>query len=402
MKTSQNKNLNNIKMRASNFNLVINAIRENGQISRKDLVSLVGLTSASITNLVNSGIQEGYIIETGTGSSQGGRKPKFIQLNREAGYLIGIEVNAKAAVYLLTDFRGGIIARKYMAISSDIEQEILLGQIVGVVEKMLEETNISKDMVLGAGFATVGPCDHIEGVIVSTPNFPKWHNFKIIELFENKTGIRAYLEKDTASFALNEAWNDRQNQYKRILCIDVFYIGIGGGLTLDKAILHGHNNAGLEIGHMTVQPEGPLCACGKCGCLERMADGNAAMEYFRKYARDGVPTLIPFPETAGLEDVIAYAEKGDAACARAIEKCAYYIGIALTSLISILAPDVIFMGGEFMENSKLLFKETVKKARERSYPLLASDIEIRHSTSGPDSCALGAVAIVLQSLFQNT
>lgn len=400
MKTSsENKNLNNIKMRASNFNLVINAIREKGQISRKDLVLLVGLTSASITNLVNSGIQEGYIIENGTGSSQGGRKPKLIQLNREAGYIVGIEVNAKAAVYILTDFRGGILARKYMAISSDIEQEILMDQIVGVVETMLAENNIPKDMVMGTGFAAVGPCDHIDGVIVSTPNFPKWHNFKIRELFENKTGIKAYLEKDTASFALNEAWNDRQNQYKRILCVDVFSIGIGGGLTLGKAILHGHNNAGLEIGHMTIQPEGPLCACGKCGCLERMADGNAALEYFRKNAADGVNTLAPSPETAVLKDVIEFAENGDEASKRAIEKCAYYIGIALSSLISILAPDVIFMGGEFMESSKLLFDETVKKAKERTYPLLDSDIEIRRSTSGPDSCALGAVAVVLQSLF---
>ncbi len=399
MKTSENRNLNNIKMRASNFNLVINAIREKGQISRTDLSSLVGLTSASISNLVNFGIQEGYIIEKGTGTSQGGRKPKYIQLNRDAGYIIGIEVNAKAAVYILTDFRGGIIARKHMALNNDIEQEILLSQIVDVVENMLEENGIQKDMVVGTGFATVGPCDHIDGVIVSTPNFPKWHNFKIRELFEKKAGIKAFLEKDTASFALNEAWNDRQNQYKRILCVDVFSIGIGGGMTLDKAILHGHNNAGLEIGHMTVQPEGPLCACGKCGCLERMADGKAALEYFRKNAREGVPTSISSTETAGLEDIIEFAEKGDAACVQAIKKCAYYIGIALTSLITILAPDVIFMGGEFMEGSKLLFDETVKKAMERTYPLLDSDIEIRRSTSGPDSCALGAVAKVLQSLF---
>ncbi len=402
MKTSENKNLNNIKMRASNFNLVINAIRGKGQISRKDLVLMVGLTSASITNLVNFGIQEGYIIETGTGSSQGGRKPKFIQLNKQAGYAVGIEVNAKAAVIILTDFKGGILDRKRMAINSDIEQEILMSRIVSVVEEMLGENNISRESVMGAGFATVGPCDHIEGVIASTPNFPKWQNFKIRELFESKTGIKAYLEKDTASFALNEAWNDRQNQYKRILCVDVFSIGIGGGLTLDKAILHGHNNAGLEIGHMTVQPEGPLCACGKRGCLERMADGNAALEYFKKNVADGVPTRIPFPGDAALKDVIAFAENGDAACARAIGKCAYYIGIAVSSLISVLAPDVIYMGGEFIDGSTLLFDETVKKARERTYPLLDSDIEIRRSTSGPDSCALGAVAIVLQSLFKNT
>ena len=399
MRTADMKNLNNIKMRVSNFNLVINAIREKGQISRKDLVSMVGLTSASITNLVNSGIQAGYIIETGSGSSQGGRKPKFIELNKDVGYIIGIEINAKEAIYILTDFRGDTISKKFMHVNNEIEQEDLLDQIVLLVESMLEENNISKKMVLGAGFATVGPCNHIEGIIVNTPNFPKWHNFKIIEHFEQRTGIKAFLEKETASFALHESWEDKKKQYKRILCVNVFAIGIGGGMALDKAIFHGHKNAGLEIGHMTVQPEGPLCVCGKFGCLERMADGTAALRYYRKYVAERVPTIIPSPESADLEDIIQSAEKGDAACVRSIEKCAYYIGIALSSLISILAPDVIFIGGEFIENSEILFHETVKKAKERTYPFVDADIEIRRSTSGRDSGALGAVAMVLGSLF---
>ena len=400
MKTqSSNKNLNNIKMRVSNFNLVINAIREKGQISRKELVSIVGLTSASITNLVNYGIQDGYIIETGTGSSQGGRKPKFIELNKEAGYIIGIEINAKEAIYILTNFRGDIIAKRYMNMDNTVEQEDLLNQIVIIVESILEENNISKSMLMGTGFATVGPCNHIDGVIVNTPNFPKWHNFKIIEHFEKRTGIKAFLEKDTASFALNEAWKDKNNQFKRILCVNVFSIGIGGGMALDKAIFHGHKNAGLEIGHMTVQPEGPLCVCGKSGCLERMADGTAALRYYKKYVAEGVSTLIASPETASLQDIIKFAEKGDEACIQAIKKCAYYIGIALSSLISILAPDVIFIGGEFIENSHILFDETVKKAKERTYPFVDADIKIKRSTSGKDGGALGAVAMVLKSLF---
>jgi predicted NBD/HSP70 family sugar kinase len=399
MRVQAAKNLNNIKMRASNFSLVINAIRENEVISRSDLVDLVGLTSATITNLVNSGIQDGYIIEAGSGNSQGGRKPKLIELNKDAGYIIGIEINANESICILTDFKENIIAKKYLKIENDIDQEALLDRIVEIVKGFLAENNLEPKDIFGTGFATVGPCDHATGVIVNTPNFPKWHNFRIIELYEQKTGIKAYLEKETAAFALHESWNDRQNNYKRIFCVNVFTKGIGGGLALDKAIYHGHKNAGLEIGHMTIQPDGPLCVCGKKGCLEKMADGDAALGYFRQYAKAGVPTGIADIDHADLKTVIAGAEKGDEACARAILKCANYIGTALTSLITIFAPDVIFVGGEFIEESKLLFDETVKKAKERTYPFVDADIEILKSKSGKDSGALGAVALVLNNIF---
>lgn len=394
-----NKNLNNIKMRASNYYLVIHAIREKERISRSELAALVGLTSATITNLVNAGIRDGYIIEKGSGTSKGGRKPKLLELNKDMGYIIGIEINAKQAIYILTDFKENIVAKKYMELSNDVDQDFLMDQIVNVVDGMLLENGIVKEDILGTGFATVGPCNNTMGVIVNTPNFKKWHDFKIVDLFEKKTGIKAYLEKETAAFALKESWCDKQNKYKRILCVNVFQIGIGGGMALDKAIFHGHNNVGLEIGHMTVQPDGPVCACGKRGCLERMADGSAAKRYFDQYISQGVPTIIADPEKADLKDIIDSAEKGDEACVRAVRKCADYIGSALSSLISVLAPDVIFIGGEFIEKSRLLFEETVKKAKVRTYPFVDEDIEILPSTAGKDSGALGAVALVVKSLF---
>lgn len=393
------KNLNNIKMRASNYALVINAIRQQERISRSDLASLVGLTSGTITNLVNCGIQDDYIIEVGNGDSQGGRKPKLLELNKDVGYIVGIEINAEEAICILTDFKQNIIAKKYLSIDSTVEAEDLMDKIVEIVNCFLAENELTNEDIFGVGFATVGPCDHINGVIVHTPNFPKWSNFKVVEMFEERTGMKAYMEKDVAGFALNESWCDRKNKYKRILCINVCSVGIGGGLSLDKEIFHGHKSASLEIGHMTVQHDGPVCVCGKKGCLEVMADGRAAKRYVRKYIEDGVSTKIKDVNNIKLNEIIDNVECGDEACIRAIEKCANYLGEAISSLISILAPDVIFIGGEFIVKSKLFFDEAVNKARERAYPFIDSDIEILKATSGKDSSALGAVALVIKSIF---
>lgn len=393
------KNLNNIKMRASNFALVIDAVREHGQISRADLAPIVGLTSATITNLVNLGLEDGYLVEVGIGNSQGGRRPKLIELNNEAGYIIGTEINAKEVICVLTDFKENIIDKHYFAIDPGVEAEALIDKVVDIVDRMLEENDLTGEDVFGAGFATIGPCDHVSGVIVQTPNFPKWRNVRVADLFQEKTGIKVYLEKETAAFALNEAWQDKSKRFKRIFCVNVFALGIGGGMALDRAIFHGHRSGGLEIGHMTAHPDGPECVCGKRGCLERMADGRAAIDYYREFAAQGLPTQIEDPENARLSDIIAGAEAGDEACAASIKQCAKYLGNAISSLISILAPDVIYIGGEFIDQSNLLFDETVKEASDRTYPFIDADIEIRRSTSGKDSGALGAVAMVLKNIF---
>lgn len=393
------KNLNNIKMRASNFTLVINAVREYAQISRKDLAPIVGLTSATITNLVNLGIEDGYLIEVGCGDSQGGRRPKLIELNNEAGYIFGIEINAKEVICILSDFKENIIAKRYFSIDPNVEAETLIDQIVDIVNALLDEHDLTSDDIFGAGFATIGPCDHLSGIIVQTPNFPKWRNVRVAELFQKKTDIKVYMEKETAAFALNEAWQDKSKRFKRIFCINVFALGIGGGMALDRAIFHGHNSGGLEIGHMTVQMDGPECVCGKKGCLERMADGRAAIEHYQSLVSAGMPTQIQSPKTASLGDIISGAKTGDEACVASIKMCAKYLGNAISSLISILAPDVIYIGGEFIDKSLLLFEETARSASERAYPFIDSDIEIRHSTSGKDSGALGAVAMVLRSIF---
>jgi predicted NBD/HSP70 family sugar kinase len=393
------KNLNNIKMRASNFALVINAVREYGQISRTDLAPIVGLTSATITNLVSLGLEDGYLTEVGCGNSQGGRRPKLIELNSEAGYIIGIEINAKEVICVLTDFKENIIAKHYCSIDPSVEAEALIDQIANTVNAMLDDNDLTNEDVFGAGFATIGPCDHINGVIVHTPNFPKWRNVRVADLFEEKTGIKVYLEKETAAFALNEAWQDKTKRYKRIFCVNVFALGIGGGMALDRSIFHGHKSGGLEVGHMTVQPDGPVCVCGKSGCLERMADGRAAIDYYKEFVNQGVPTQVKTPEAVNLSDIIAGAQAEDEACVASIKKCAKYLGNAISSLISILAPDVIYIGGEFIDQSRLLFDETVIEASKRTYPFIDADIEIKRSTSGKDSGALGAVAMVLKNIF---
>lgn len=387
METKRYNNINSIKMRAMNTALVFDAIRRHQNVSRAALAKMIGLTTATITNLVNKAISEGYIVETGMGNSHGGRRPKVLELNNEAGYAIGVEVNMFKIICILTDFNANYVAKECVDIEISNGPEKTLNTIVALIDRILERNNVPKDKVMGIGFSTAGPIDHAKGIMINPPNFVGWRNVHVKDILEQKTGITTYFEKETSSFALCESWLDIENKYKRILTMNVFKVGIGGGLVLDGSIYHGHKDGGLEIGHMTVDNFGSECRCGRTGCLEVMADGEAAVRYYK----NSTGTEI------SVDELVQRAKAGDINGISAIKKCGKYLGMAISSLISVLAPDVIFIGGDFIEDNDILFSECQNVVKEHTYPFTDAEIEVRPATLGKFSGAFGSVAKVLNA-----
>lgn len=385
MDTKKYNKINSIKMRAMNTALVFDAIRTHKNISRADLAKTIGLTTATITNLVNKAKADGFIVETGMGDSQGGRRPKVLELNNDAGYAFGIEVNMFEIICILTDFNANIIVKECIEFEASNGPDNALDIIIALVESVLEKYQIPRNKIMGIGFATAGPIDHAKGIMINPPNFIGWRNVHVKYIIEKRTGITTHFEKETSAFALCENWLDFENKYKRLLAINVFKVGIGGGLVINGEIYHGHKDAGLEIGHMTVDSFGVECRCGRLGCLEVMADGEAAARYYRNTMGRELP----------IDEIIEKANKGDENCMNAIKKCGKYLGGAISSLISVLAPDVIFIGGDFIENNDILFNECLHIAKEQTYPFTDTEVEIRRASLGKFSGSFGSVAKVL-------
>jgi N-acetylglucosamine repressor len=380
-------NINSIKMRAMNTALVFDAIRTHKDISRAELAKIVGLTTATITNLVNKAIADGYIVETGMGSSQGGRRPKVLKLNNDAGYAIGIELNIFEIICILADFNANILIRESVDIEVTNGPEIILNQMVALINSLIDRSGVPRNKIMGIGVATAGPLDHTRGIMINPPNFVGWRNVPVKDVLEQKTGITTYIEKETSAAALCESWLDVDNKYKRILAMNVFKVGIGGGLVLDGEIYHGYKDAGLEIGHMTVDNFGAQCRCGRTGCLEVMADGEAAVRYYKSATGNEI----------SINEIVERAKNGDEDCINAVKKCGRYLGKAITSLISVLAPDVIFIGGDFIENNDIMFNECLRVAKEQTYPFTDAEIEVRRASLGKYSGAFGSIAKVLNA-----
>ena len=392
--------INSQTMKQINMQSVLNIVRKYETISRKDLVKKSKLTTGTITNLINELIKEGLVHETGSGKSEGGRKPILLQLDPNAGYVVGLELNTDQIVCVLSDFRGKTIHKQYCASEIDSGRDRVIDKMVTTIEDIISKNGIRKEQVIGIGLSVPGPFDDKKGVMINPPNLKDWKNVPIRNIIMQRTGIKTYTEKETQAAVLAEYWFGKSAGYQRIFYLNVYNIGIGGGFIMDGQLFHGSDSCCMDIGHTKVLSEGYPCSCGQIGCLEAHASGNAAVRYVKEALQAGETSTLGKTKDYNMDDVIRFAKQGDSVCVKAIEKCAYYLGIGLINIIGLLSPDAIVFGGYFMEKSDLLFEKTNRYLDKNPYFINACNIKRIRTSFGNDAGAIGGIATVFHAISE--
>lgn len=376
---------------------VLNVVRKAGTIPRRDLVTKTGLTTGTITNIIKELLEGKLLLEVGSGKSMGGRKPINLELNPEAGYAVGIELNTTEIICILSDFQAKVIDKLHTVSELDKGKDYVIEKIVGLIEKSIESNNIEKGKVLGVGLAIPGPYDHSTGRMLNPPKLPGWKDVPIKEIIAEKTGIRTYIGKETFCAALAEYWFGKALGFKKIFAINVYDSGVGGGMVMEGNSFHGFIDGGMDIGHTVVQVDGYPCSCGNKGCLEAYADGKAAVRYALEALENGEESLFGKGDTS-LDELISCAEAGDKVSVEAIDQCAYYLNIAAGNIISIIDPDIIYFSGYFIEKCPGLFDKTVEYLDQRPFLSKAKKTIKVRSSFGKESGAMGALAMVFDDL----
>jgi predicted NBD/HSP70 family sugar kinase len=399
---NSNLTINNKTMQKSNFSLILRAINDFEEISRKELSKLTGLTPSSVTNIVNRLLEERYIIETGSGTSECGRKPIILQINEDKADIIGIELSADKMIGILTGFSGKVrsvhIVKNRNADSVDAAVEAA----GSLVESLLAETNSSKDHLLGVGVMSAGPYDRTNGVMIDPPNFKGWHIVPIKSLLEKRLEVPVYFDRDSVGCVIAEYNSGQCREFRNIVAVLVNTIGIGGGAIVDGEVYYGLNNSAAEIGHMIVEIDGPLCGCGDRGCLEAAASGDAIVRDVKKRILEGGRCGIDVPqESVAIEDVVRAYREGDAICREIVRRSARYIGVAIGNIIKTVSPECIVIGGSLIT----LFPEYYDLINEyvwsRNYVELNGTTKIMKFCYGEIQSAVGAVKLVKRKLFES-
>jgi glucokinase-like ROK family protein len=378
--------------------LLINHVRFSSRgISRADLARKMGLSRAAISSIVNDLIVIGLLHEVAEGAATGGRRAVLLDINPESGCVLGVDMGATHLGLVLTDFSARVIEEAEYAFNIDQGPEICLRQVDMQVRDFLREADFSLDDVAAIGVGVPGPVVAEGGCVIAPPIMPGWDNFPIRSHLESLWGHPISLNNDAELGALGEWAYGAGRSEKDLLYVKVGY-GIGAGLLLNGKIYSGATGSSGEIGHITMQENGPLCTCGNHGCLEALAGGRAIADQARAAIQAGQRTQLasiqPVEKITAL-DVAMEARKGDLIAQRIIAESGEYLGTAIASLINVVNPGMIVIGGGVAQVGDLYLEPIRRLVSTRSLPAASRTVRISAAILGRRSSGMGAIAQAL-------
>ena len=268
--------------------------------------------------------------------------------------------------------------------------------IVGVVEEMLRESGIDKNRVRAIASGAPGVVDQDAGVVLFTPNLP-WRNYDIKGSMEGRFGVPFFIGNDVNLGVLGEYKYGAARGYRNVAG---FFVGtgIGGGLILDGKLYTGNQCKAAELGHMILDPEGPLCGCGQRGCLEAFSSKQGMSAYIRQQVLQGRESVMAKRVAEGVfrsKHLKKALAAGDQVTLEAVDRACHYLAVATGSVINIFSPDLVLYGGGVMESVGDLFLEKIlSEVDHYCMPQIRSTTEIKIAALGDDSVLYGALALI--------
>jgi glucokinase len=270
----------------------------------------------------------------------------------------------------------------------------------------ISSSNVVLSQLSGIGIAAAGIIDSKKGKVIFSPNLPGWHEVPLGDAVHQRFNVSTYLGNDASLAALGEWCFGVKKQVANLIYVTVS-TGIGGGIICNGKPYTGVLGAAGEIGHMTIDVNGPRCNCGNVGCWETLASGTALAREAVKHIEEGASTSIV--EFAGgdltrvdAKVVFEAAKQGDKLANQLIARLGYYLGVGLANLVNIFNPELILIGGGVAKMGNLLLAPAIKVVEERAFTTSATSVQIRPALLGDDSSILGAVAFVLDNLAEGS
>ncbi len=243
------------------------------------------------------------------------------------------------------------------------------------------------------GIASPGPLDPHTGTILDTPNIKEWVNFPVGPKLSQHFGVPVFLDNDANMAGLGE-WKYGAGKGHNDLIYLTISTGIGGGVISNGSLVLGFRGMGTEVGHMIIDPAGPICGCGHYGHLESFSSGTAIARYVNEQLHGGQASSLQTQPKVTTVQIAEAALQGDALACSAFERAGHYLGIGVANLLAIFDPSILIFGGGVSQTGELLFKpfrESLKK--HLFHPHYLNDLTITTAALGDDAGLLGALAL---------
>jgi len=291
-------------------------------------------------------------------------------------YFIGVDVGGTFIKIGVVSERGEIVEKKKIPTPKNAGYKVI---IEGIREYL------GKWKILGIGVGLPGLINTEKGVVHRITNIKGWNNVPLQKLIEKAVKLPAKIDNDVNCMAFAEAIFGNAKGKKNVFGITLG-TGVGGGIVIDGKIYRGANFTAGEVGHVTVDKNGPKCNCGNRGCLETIAGNKRILSRAKAI---GINSL---------EELNSAAMKGNKKAKKIWEETGECIGIVLAGVVNILNPELISIGGGVANAGDLIMKSIRKTVKNRAISVARDSVKIEFSKLGNDAGILGAAALVLEVL----
>ena len=311
-----------------------------------------------------------------------------------SGLTVGVDLGGTNTRAGLVTEEGEIIGRSRMPTRLDIG---CAGVIDGITSCVREVTAVGDMEVLAVGIGAPGPLDPYEGVIISPENMPCMHDVRLKDLLEESLSLSVCVDNDANMAAFGEQWLGAGKGVDHFLCVTLG-TGVGGGWVSNGELMRGFNGNAAEVGHVTIDMNGPRCPCGNYGCLEMYASATAMVRRAGEKLDAATPDTVLVVEGLTTEEISRAADAGDAFAVEMFEETGELLGVGLASLVSVLNVEVVALCGGLAQAGDRLFESARRTYADRGTVGVKEHVRIVPGLLGDDAGILGAARLAAKQL----
>lgn len=381
---------------------IFHCILNEGPINKSTIAQRVGLSLPSVMKIVDSLAEDGLIRSIGKGASSGGKPPELLEIVPDAHFAVGVDIGLSQIRILLCDMGRNIRARREMPTPRRPGAEALAALLEEGISECIGASGIQRERILGVGLGAPGLIDLETGIIRFSPHF-HWEQVDLRGMLARRLPYPVGIDNVTQNIARAEYELGAGKGAKYVFNLNLGR-GIASAFVLQGNLYDGANGLCGEIGHLTVAPDGPVCACGNRGCLEAMASGEAIARHAQVLAKANAGRKLLEMAHGRMDRMDAkMVFEADAAgdpCAKAIvDQAMEYIGIALAGVINLMDVERVVVSGGLTKNGARFWTALEQSVSRHLMKNAGTQVQLLPAALGDAAAALGAACHIFQRFW---
>jgi predicted NBD/HSP70 family sugar kinase len=390
---------------------VIRCLTKEGPINRVAIARRTDLSVPTVMSIIDELLKKNIVRSLGKVESPRGKPPEMLEIIPECFFYIGVDIGRTTIRIVANNAVSEQIACLQEPTGDPFPEKDFVDRLRKLILRIVKRLNTGKDRILGVGIAMPGLIENETGNVLVSPDFG-WKNIPLQAWLQKGLPFPVLVDNSNRALALNESYFPGENEHTHTTFAVNLAYGIGGALVIGEQLYNGASGTSGEIGHSTVDPDGPLCKCGNVGCLEAVASGEAIARLAREAVAQATAQQAAAKAPSKLMElcggdlsvidaklVFQAAEAGDRTARKIIDRAAEYIGIMLSTSLNILDPDRLVLCGGLMKNGPAFFEKIKASIEKYKMKQAGRELVISVGMQGEYSTANGACKILANTLW---